>query len=89
MNSTNNGVHREITHHWFGWVTVPGQGPAWARGHVTVPLCAPREQTYRLIAAWLRERGCTVPADLSQAITLLPGQLTPAPPADDTTPRSA
>ncbi|WP_432021258.1 hypothetical protein [Streptomyces sp. 1222.5] len=88
MNSTNTAAHREITHHWFGWVTVPGHGPAWARGHVTVPLCAPREQIYRLIAGWLCERGCTVPADLSQAITLLPGQITPGPPAADTTPRS-
>ncbi|WP_432021304.1 hypothetical protein [Streptomyces sp. 1222.5] len=87
MNSTN-AAHCEITHHWSGWVTVPGQGPAWARGHVTVPLCAPREEAYRLITAWLHERGCTVPADLSQAITLLPGQLTPAPSTDDT-PRSA
>ncbi|MFE5216016.1 MULTISPECIES: hypothetical protein [unclassified Streptomyces] len=89
MNSTNTAAHREITHHWFGWVTVPGHGQAWARGHVTVPLCAPREQIFRLIAAWLRERGCAVPADLSQVITVLPGQITSAPPADDTTPRSA
>ncbi|MFF8402864.1 hypothetical protein ACF06P_14655 [Streptomyces sp. NPDC015684] len=88
MNS-NSAAHREVTHHWFGWVTVPGHGPAWARGHVTAPLCAPHEQIYRLIAAWLRERGCVVPADLSQAITVLPGQITPVPPADDTTPRSA
>ncbi|UXY36122.1 hypothetical protein [Streptomyces albidocamelliae] len=87
MNSTN-AAHCEITHHWFGWVTVPGHGPAWASGQVSVPLCAPREQVYRLIAAWLRERGCTVPADLSQVITLLPGQLTPTPPADTATPRS-
>ena len=88
MNSTN-AAHCEITHHWFGWVTVPGHGPAWASGQVSVSLCAPREQVYRLIAAWLREQGCTVPADLSQVITLLPGRLTPAPPAADTTPRSS
>ncbi|MER6451929.1 hypothetical protein ABT270_04655 [Streptomyces sp900105245] len=87
MKSTN-AAHREVIHHWFGWVTVPGHGPAWARGHVTVPLCAPREQACRLIVAWLRGRGCAVPADLSQVITLLPGQITPVPPADDTTPRS-
>lgn len=85
MNSTN-AAPCEVTHHWFGWVNVPGHGSAWASGEVTVPLCTTREQAYRLIAVWLRERGCTVPADLSRAITLLPATPT-TPLADDTTPR--
>ncbi|WP_369391302.1 hypothetical protein AB5J72_29425 [Streptomyces sp. CG1] len=88
MNS-NNAAPCEVTHYWFGWVTVPGHGQAWASGHVTVPACTPREQTYRLIAAWLHGRGCTVPADISRAISLLPGRISPAALANNTTPRSA
>jgi hypothetical protein len=70
--TSNNAASCEVTRYWFGWVTIPGHGRAWISGHVTAPACTPREQTYRLIAAWLQERGCTVPDDLSRAITLLP-----------------
>jgi hypothetical protein len=79
-----NAAKSKVTHFWFGWVPVPSRGRAWASGHVTVPLCTPRDQTYRLIAAWLHEQGCTTPADISHAITLLPGRITPALSADYT-----
>ncbi|POX44967.1 hypothetical protein [Streptomyces sp. Ru72] len=88
MTSTN-AAPSEVTHYWFGWLSVPGHGRAWAHGEVTVPLSAPHEQTYRLIAAWLHEHGCLVPADISQVITLLPGRISPDPLANDSSPRSS
>jgi hypothetical protein len=48
-----------VAYHWHGWVSVRGQGRAFASGTVICPLGYPRARALRDIGAWLGARGCT------------------------------
>ncbi|WP_405888077.1 hypothetical protein OG762_19625 [Streptomyces sp. NBC_01136] len=58
MTSTNT-TPPAVAYHWHGWVTVPGQGRAFAHGTVTGPHGYCRARALCDIGAWLAAQGCT------------------------------
>ncbi|KAF5995815.1 hypothetical protein [Streptomyces sp. WAC00263] len=57
MTSTNTDPHA-VAYSWHAWVTVPGQGRAFASGTVTGPHGYCRARALRDIGAWLGANGC-------------------------------
>ncbi|MFD7051607.1 hypothetical protein ACFWBS_15840 [Streptomyces mirabilis] len=72
MTSTNT-TSPAVAYSWHGWVTVRGQGRAFASGTVTGPHGYCRARALRDIGAWLGAHGCT--GRLAD-ITLLPATRT-------------
>ncbi|WP_369247198.1 hypothetical protein [Streptomyces sp. R41] len=54
-----NAAPRTISYAWHAWVTVPGQGRAFAHGTITVPLDYCWNRVQREVGAWLGEQGTT------------------------------
>jgi hypothetical protein len=71
--TSTNTTPPAVAYSWHGWVTVRGQGRAFASGTVTGPHGYCRARALRDIGAWLGARGCT--GRLAD-ITLLPANTT-------------
>ncbi|MET8133718.1 hypothetical protein [Streptomyces sp. NPDC005251] len=57
MTSTNAAPM--LTYAWHAWVSVPGEGRAFAHGTVTVPVSFCWDHVTREVAAWLGSQGST------------------------------
>ncbi|MEU9136176.1 hypothetical protein AB0D33_09455 [Streptomyces sp. NPDC048404] len=58
MTSTNEAPST-IDYAWHAWVSVPGEGRAFADGTVAVPLDYCWDRVTREVAAWLGSQGVT------------------------------
>ncbi|WP_028799116.1 hypothetical protein [Streptomyces sp. 142MFCol3.1] len=56
MTSTNTA---RLTYAWDAWVSMPGQGRAFAHGTVTVPASYCWTHVQREVGAWLGAQGAT------------------------------
>ncbi|MFD5516609.1 hypothetical protein [Streptomyces sp. NPDC127066] len=48
-----------IEYAWHAWVTVPGEGRAFAHGTITAPAAFCWDRVTREVAAWLGSQGMT------------------------------
>ncbi|MFI0964162.1 hypothetical protein ACH4S8_22525 [Streptomyces sp. NPDC021080] len=55
-----NAAPGSIEYTWHVYVSVPGEGRAFAHGTVTVPVSFCWDRVTREVAAWLRSQGSTV-----------------------------
>ncbi|MFF3612743.1 hypothetical protein [Streptomyces sp. NPDC002580] len=54
-----NAAPSSIDYAWHAWVTVPGEGRAFAHGTVTAPASFCWDRVTREVAAWLGTQGTT------------------------------
>ncbi|MGW0968751.1 hypothetical protein [Streptomyces sp. NPDC002516] len=54
-----NAAPSTIDYAWHAWVSVPGEGRAFAHGTVTAPAAFCWDRVTREVAAWLESQGVT------------------------------
>jgi hypothetical protein len=56
---TSTNAAPTLTYSWHAWVTVSGQGRAFAHGTITVPSAYCWSRVQREVGAWLGTQGVT------------------------------